>query len=478
MKIFITLLYSLLVCNVYLKLFTNKLNLLPRLFNIVDVMIVAILLLFFLSRLHNIKNIRFKGIFVALLLFNLIMILGSALNIEYIYFQATAAQIVMFNEPLILFLVLVNLPFSMADIHKFIKIFYILILSQCVIGIFQIPFYFSTGDSESIIGTFHHNPEQYSLFMLIGVFYVIGKTWLTKTSHLKYYLLILTMLTLNILVDNKASWPFIALSLIFIYILFSYLNNRLSAAVKYLFTGATAITFGLFVILNYSNSLHKYEKLFSAAKEDNNNLFEIRKINAYEDILKAFNDYPHMSLIGSGPGTFYSRSSYQFYPDHSTVKKSRKRGEYKKSDSMAGVINHTSQEPFFRKYDQNRKYFFFGSGQTDIPFSSLAALLGETGFLGMITYLGIYIVILYRLIYSLKKYKRNKAIFPLILCSSGTLMYFILGSSYFFWIETGRMSTILWSMIAISFKYNEIVQLRKNEIARVIRNHSPLQHNV
>ena len=98
------LLYILLLSNVFLRVFTNKYNFLPRIFNISDVFLVSLLLLFYIINKSG-NNIKKYNINVLryLFVFNVIMCFAIMLNSKYFYPPAALSQIVMWNEPIILF---------------------------------------------------------------------------------------------------------------------------------------------------------------------------------------------------------------------------------------------------------------------------------------------------------------------------------------------------------------------------------------
>ena len=128
------LLNLLLVINVISKLFTNHFNLLPRYFNIADIVIVLLFLfLFIIYRLKNHESMKVKNILVFIFLFNIILLIGMLLNYEYFYYKAAFSQVIMYNEPIILFIILVNLPFSINDIISFKKILVLLLIIEFIL---------------------------------------------------------------------------------------------------------------------------------------------------------------------------------------------------------------------------------------------------------------------------------------------------------------------------------------------------------
>jgi hypothetical protein len=116
---------------------------------------------------------------------------------------------------------------------------------------------------------------------------------------------------------------------------------------------------------------------------------------------------------------------------------------------MAGVIKPIDAEPFYTRFYYKWSIIAIGSTQVDGPFASYVGLLGEAGLLGTGIYLVIYFKV-YRKLKSCAHALRNDAgFYPLALSSLGFLIYSLVVAFYNSWLETGRMTTILWSMIAM-----------------------------
>lgn len=165
-----------------------------------------------------------------------------------------------------------------------------------------------------------------------------------------------------------------------------------------------------------------------------------------------------MVLIGSGPATFYSRAAMQFFPlnldrlyQAGTV---RETGNvtYRASDSMGGLIKAASRPAYFHHfYDGREGIFAIGTAQVDAPFSFYTGLLGETGILGVAAYMSIYLFIFRRLRSLLAFHAADAGLLPLITATYGLLVYFAVNSIYTPLLESGRMTTILWTLIALCF---------------------------
>jgi hypothetical protein len=402
----------------------------------------------------------------------LVLLLGAVFNLEYIHFFPAIAQVIMFNEPIILFLVLVNLPFSLEDIGKFKKVLVFLIGLELFIGIMQLPTYLSTGDSESFMGTFQHNAEQYSAFLLLSMFYLIGVIKNGHNSRILFLIIILCMFSMILAIDNKASWIGVGVSIFYLLFTIGRLNEKRVIPIKNIIFFIFLTLIGLAVITKASGTLKKFDRVSEALTSGN--LYNIGKIKAYRDVLSAYYEEPQMFFFGSGPGTFYSRSAYQFYNISEDIYQrgdllfEKKRPErYRTSDSMGGVIKERISNPFYQKFYKSEKIFRLGSGTTDLPFSSIAGLMGESGIIGTVIYIGFYIMILKKLHQFMVIYQKDRNIFPIINACIGSIIYTMVLATYREWFEVGRMTTILWSLIAMVFIYSNLCKkVKSNKFRR------------
>jgi len=450
------LLNMLLFFNVTGRFFSNNLNILPRYFNVIDVVIVFIIFIIFLISSSSSENeSNYKNIFKLYVFFTVLLIIGIFLNYSYINKIPAVSQYIMYSESIILFYSIVNLPFSNIDISNYIKLLIILIVINLIIGFLQFIFLYSPGNSEAIIGTFSGNAEQYAGFIIIAIYYLIGKAKLDPSKNIQYALMIIIILALILMIDNKASWLGVTTSVFFILLILS--ESSFIDKAKYLLLFLLISILGLMIVLSTSASLGKFEGMRDAWESDN--FMNLGKLKAYQDVLESYEIYPHTIVTGSGPATFYSRSSWQFYyiDDilfYNADKTYDKKGSYRTSNSMGGIISKLDIKPYYYKFFSRKKIYNIGSGQVDLPFSSYVALLGETGIVGTFLYLSIYIISFKKLIICLTKYNNDAEIYPFIVSTIGLFLYLCSVSIYNNWMETGRIATILWSMIAMVFVYD------------------------
>jgi hypothetical protein len=178
-----------------------------------------------------------------------------------------------------------------------------------------------------------------------------------------------------------------------------------------------------------------------------------------------------MALVGSGFGTFYSRSARQFYMGRRNLYQQRKGAisdDYKavrerRSDSMRGVIQQVRYDPFYFQFylDESQKIYPLYTGQADEPFASYVSLLGETGILGTLFYLGIYFVTGRRLLRLFKESEHDPTAQRLTACALGFLVYTLVNCIFNNWLETTRMTSILWSIMGISLMHPKVVPVER-----------------
>lgn len=466
MPLYLVLLYALLLCNVLARWFTNELNVLPRIFNVIDIPIVGIL--FLISRTKGVPgglDSLTRRISKRLRLFCVILVLGAVLNSDYLYLPAALSQAVMLVEPLLLFLALSNIPFSELQIASFSQLLWKLIVLELVVGVVQLAGRIGTGgDSELVHGTFSGSSEHYATFLMVGIFYLIGLSVVKRTKRNPYLVLAGACLILNVSMDNKASWLGSAVSLAFVLWHLDIFKTRQVRIIGFLSViAASALLIG-YLAVKTSSTLVKYEKLWTALKDGN--ITQLGKVKSYFDVFRSWLAHPHTVLVGAGPSNMYSRACRQFYLGPASraqlyVNPSLAEPELevsnpdnaKASDSMAGTLRRTVAEPYYLKYYTSRNQILaIGSKQVDGPFSPYAGLLGETGLVGTWLYVSMYIMVLRRLLTQFRVCITHIHAFLLSICSIGLMVYILVNSLYGPFLETTRLTTMLWSMTALGIK--------------------------
>jgi hypothetical protein len=460
---------ALLTGNVLLRFFTNSLGVVPRIFNIWDIVVTLALaaLAVGMPKPDNVP-VNTRKILLLLTAFNVVCALGTVFNFSHVYWLAALSQMIMWNEPILLFLAVVSLPFTLSDIARFQRLLLMLVLLEIVVGLVQAPFAIIHHSSEEIIGTFRGNAEQYQYVILIAVFYLLAQLELLPTRKMFRRAAVFAVLVLVILIDNKASWIALAITLAILVPRFPALRTEVSGRLKSYALVAVLLVFGYSVVkLTSDTAGSKFGKLADAI--ESGNLLNLGKVKALRDVLRAYVSYPQMALIGSGCGTFYSRAAFQFFPFHLKEvyqnEVSVGSGEFVAgSASMAGVIDPVrGTKAFYKQFFKYEKIYAVGSGTADFPTSSYIALLGETGLVGTILYLSIYAIGLRAARDHLGMLADEEAVFPFAAASFACLVYLVIMGCYNFWLDCGRVNTIVWSMMGLTTRY---VMLRNEECGR------------
>lgn len=463
MRLHYFLICLLLVSNVVLRTLTNQLNVLPKVFNVADIPLVLAIFLVSLTGHPGIANPSWtSGIGKRLAGFLLVVALGCVLNSDFFYVFPAGSQLLMLTEPLLLFLAVVRLPFAQHEVDGYLRLLRRLIWLEVILGFLQLPGRIQSGETEWVHGTFPGNAEQYAAFLMIASFYFIAQSSLNPHRRRSYIAIVLVIQLLNISIDNKASWLGTAISLTFIV---WRLGNIALSGRAIIGLSLLLATVGLgvgFVATKISTTMYKYEEVIRVFREGE--FLQLGKLKAYSDIVRSGVQSPHMLLVGSGLSTFYSRASRQFY----LSQKARDRlfsnpgmlnekggdgggdSERSASDSMGGVATIITSTPYYQQfYGDKNLIHAIGSHQVDQPFSPYAGLFGETGLIGLALYLGCYLVAFRRLNAYVNFYRDDPQILTLGSISLGLMIYFIVNSLYGPFLETTRMTTILWSLIGL-----------------------------
>ena len=461
MGLFKVLFFALLVGNVLLRFFTNQVNVLPRFLNLYDVFATFGLAVLALGH-PRATGATFKTSRIAtrLLLFNVVCVCGCLLNWSYVYPMAALSQLVMWNEPILLFLVVVNAPFTLSDVAAYKRLLLRLIALQVLIGFCQVPTFLRTGASESIIGTFAGNAEQYQLFVCGGLFYLVAQMEVVQVGQKLRMVMIGAVFALVLLIDNKASWISLAVALTVIVRRLPTMRAVSAGAfrrLKYYGLLVALGCVGYWTVTTFSGTATtKFSNITEAWQTGN--IKNLGKIKAARDILTAYTSFGQMALIGSGLGNFYSRAAFQYFPFRivdlymSAPAAGDAAGD---SASMAGVITIvTTMEAFYRRFYERDKIFAIGSGTADFPTSSYLALFGECGLLGAFLYLSIYSLVLRQAKHVLARASDDAEFFPLVAAGYALSVYLLCMGAYNFWLDCGRVNTIVWSLLAISFRYS------------------------
>ena len=453
------LLLSLLAGNVLLRFFTNDLGALPRVLNLWDVFLtLALILLAFGAPVPSHLPVDRRKIVRWLVGFNIICVVGSLLNHSHVYWLAVVSQMIMWNEPVLLFLAIIRLPLSVDDILKFRRFLLFLVGFEVFLGLCQVPAAIRLSSSEEIIGTFKGNAEQLQFFILIAVFYALAELHVRKDRKKSLYFVIFLILALVVLIDNKASWVALAITFIVLVPKLPALQAQNSSRIKgYAFLGVLLL-FGYSLIrLSSDTAGAKFGQLAEGIRSGN--ILNLGKVKAVRDVLSAYGKYPQMALVGSGCGTFYSRASFQFFPFHISEMYQNEfavgSGEFVAgSASMQGVINPVSGiRAFYKQFYEYEKIYPVGSGTADFPTSSYTSLLGETGLIGTTLYLGIVFLVLRSHRDILRSLRSDREFFSFAAAAFALFIYLMLMGTYNFWLDCGRVNTIAWSLLGLTVRY-------------------------
>src|SRR5690606_25847204 len=297
-----------------------------------------------------------------------------------------------------------------------------LILFELLIGFLQLPIRFKTGDSEAGHGTFTGNAEHYGAFLMISAFYLIGLAGAQPGRRLRLGGLILLIIVLNLSIDNKASWLGLACSLTFVLWKLELLRGRVIRIVAPIVLLALIGLGTAFIASKTSRTTYKFVALFEVIR--NGEIHRLGKVKSYLDIARSHFANPHMLLVGAGPSNLYSRSARQFY--------------YRGAESAMYTSTAVLEQ---------------GGADDDRASNSLGRWLTPPT-------KAPYFLALRKLVSWVWLLRRDTVVFPLLVAAMGYMVYLMVNSVYGPLLETTRLTTLLWSFVALVSIYARAAELQ------------------
>lgn len=453
----------LLAANVLMRTFTNGWNIAPKIFNVIDLPLMGLICLVSITHARDGFMVPWVGKTLRRTIgFVVVCFLGVLLNLSYFYPMAAASQLVMLVAPLILFLSIERLPLRQDHIDSYSNLLRKLIWIQIVVGVLQIPNRLATKNTEAIHGTFTGNAEHYAAFLVIAICYLAALCVLQPRIRGRYIAVILVVVVINLSLDNKASWVGLAIMSVAVLLQLGFRKGLLKRILVMVPLSALLVSFIMFAVGRTSNTLYKFEKLYEAVSTGE--ALNLGKVKALVDVSKSYVTYPHMAFVGAGLSNFYSRASRQFYysatararmfVDPSALASRPEKQEVRSSDALGNLMSPSAALPFYDQfYGDTSRIYAVGSHQVDSPYSPYAGLLGETGLIGALLYLSVYLIALKRLHGWIPQFLGDARILPLMVSAYGLLIYMLVNSIYGPFLETTRLTSILWTMLALVSVY-------------------------
>lgn len=421
---------------VVVRFFTERLGILPRFLNGIDLFMVPLLLpvaaIFWIVWPLPARS---RGIAFCCGLFTAAWAVSWIVNSKDVHWLGAAFLIVGLLTPILFYLIVVNLPLSSRFPDRADRLLLVLLVVNCIIGTFDAIRSFGTMRDDFIFGTFGVNQNQLAFFYAVMMAYLLGR-WRFGLLSSRGKVLAIWAAVLFILCGFQTLWVIFVIAVAIVHIVITGIDRRLLGLVM------------LFVLIPIATlSAFQFQR-FSVRSELVNiveHFQELGKVQLVKHVYEIIHERPSTLVWGVGPAVFNSRAFRNIaivpYPDQSQGA----------TDVAAAVV-----KPFFTS-DLSARYiipyftegvFRISGANTDGPFTSYVSIPVEVGLLGALPLCAIYGFVLLSLARDARGASDPKLRITATWALSVVLM--LLGiSTVDNYLEVTRYTLLVWLTVAL-----------------------------
>lgn len=430
-----SLVYLVLVSIVLIRLLTETLGILPRLFNGIDmVLIPAIIGLSVISCLMRGGQFASVGLEAWMALFLAVWFLSTLLNIDDILPAATSLYLVGHLLPVAFAVAVFNLQFSERFSRGVTAVLVGLTMFGVSVGLSQIGELADNPDA--LVFSFGTNSNQTAFFLSLVLSLLLAR-WFCGVASLWQKLFVAGLLPLFFLAGFKAAWVSYPLVVVVTFLTAGFQQRgRLIRALGS--AGVFLAAVALIVVFVPLPERHYFEGF---AQFDPATLGRFVLVTNLPEVLLA---RPWGLVVGVGPGTFSSRAFRIF-------------GDLPNRGSATDVTFEAIPPTYMTRLAADYVVplvtmtgWQLSSGTVEWPFSSYISLLAETGVIGFVAMVSIYVLTWSRLMRAAAQ-ARTRESRALSLAASMVLLMLLSISVLDNYLEHTRLASLAWLMAALAW---------------------------
>jgi hypothetical protein len=437
------LVYAIVILLIVVRFFTERVAILPRALNAIDLIAVPILLPFCLLWTIVKKKFRFRGKWPILLitLFLIVWSFSWLVNSAEVHWIGGLLFVGGLLTPICFYLILINIGLYRRFCRRLLRLLSALLIVNLIIGSIQARQGFGTG-ADFVFGTFGVNQNQLAFFLAVMMAYLLAR-WRYQRFSIFNLLLLLWSSILFILCGFQTLWIMFAVACGLVFLVFGLLTGRLLAGkisrklIPIVVITALVPVFAL-SLLNFTRF-----NIYDVLSQFSTHFDRLGKVQLIKSVPLVWESRPWAFWLGVGPGTFNSRAfrSIAIVPY----------GTGGGTDVAASVIEpfYTSElsARFVIPYFQRGVYLLSGAN-TDGPFTSYVSVPIEVGMIGGVALFGIYGIAALALIRSLRHSSDPQQRMLAAWALSCLLM--LLGiAAVDNYLETTRYTLLVWLTVAV-----------------------------
>jgi len=322
------------------------------------------------------------------------------------------------------------------------------VLQFAVVAAVDLPRFIATQDPDVISGTFGQSPYQLVFFLVVLVALLAGVYTFERTRVAARLgpILVIAAVAVIFLAQFRSLLLTTALGIVLIAALLAPARGRGAFAVAF---ASAALIVTLSVVSEHMPAL-KFGQTVEQIQKDPS-FFFVKRLETADIVKRLYTDEPRTILTGTGPGTFSSRG-WQTFAQSDSTSDSNVQGKYALALTGGRVYSTDVSEKYVLP-QLKESDLIGGSRALDQPFASYIALAAETGVLGLVIIVAVYLGALVRGIrMSWTACSRATVGDPLpALLIAGTVALFTLIQMGFLenWLEVTRVTFTAWALFAI-----------------------------
>jgi hypothetical protein len=418
------------------RYFTERLPILPRAANAVDVLAVPVLVLCAGLWIALEARGRIDGgrLLVALWIFCASWLASWLLNSARVHWLGALLFLFGIANPLLLYAALRNLGLGHRFIFRALRLLWILLGVNLVIGSIDALRGRGAATADFVFGTFGVNPNQMAFFLAVMMGFLLARLRFLKFRIAEALMLAWAMI-IFLLCGFQTLWLMFTLAAAFVLLIVARLSTR-----SVILAGLVATVLAVL--------LPRLGDRFFSVRDTvvlGRALFpELGKVELARNIPRVLATDGWTPWFGLGPGTFNSRAfrSIAIVPSNA---------EDRFTDVAAAVV-----APFYRSdvADRyiipyfDRANFLLSGANTDAPFTSYVSLPLEVGFFGAVAIFGWYGLTLVGLVRSVRRSADPHEQFLAAWALTAVLM--LLGISLVDnFLEATRYTILVWTVVSM-----------------------------
>jgi len=423
------------------RFFTERVAVLPRFMNAIDLVAVPFLLPLCLLWVVSHQGGRFKGKIIVLLsiLFCTAWVLAWLVNYDEVNWLGGLLLVVGLLTPVLFFLILINFGFDRQFCRRLLRVLNILFIINLVLATIDAVLAMLTGEGggDFVFGTFGMNQNQLAFFLAIMIIFELSR-WRFQSLRLHEQFILGWAIILFLLCGFQTLWVVLPIAILGGFGLVGQLRSkRLLRLIAVL-----AVLVALVIPLLMSSG--RFFSVTDKAGQFITNFNDLGKVELLRNVPSIWQLRPYSFLVGVGPGTFNSKAfrSIAIIPYQ---------GGVGASDVAAAIIKpfYTSElsSRFIVSYFE-RGSFMLSGGNTDAPFTSYVSVPIEIGVPGGVAFFCIYGLTAFALVRSIR---RTSEVQVRILGTWALISLIILLciAAIDNYLETTRYTLLVWLSIAV-----------------------------